>query len=268
MLYALCNDRTTPAFQAGLSPPSPIISAFCALGNCMLLGKIKGIGRDLLVGARLTLIDKLDGGSKTIRIECACRRWFSAAACKVAMLTKGPHLRRLQLGGGLSHGAGIGARMGGLFLQREVFSVMSVDIENAFDSTRYDSLHLFYPSLIPFFCFKHEHPTSMRNNAGITVASTRTGVGQGDPWGSLFFELQPSLLRTQEALKTIEIEMDFHIPGRKGIAIAFEDDTSAMGDTGVIVRLAPLVEDIFAQDRFMSKSRRASLQAAISRRLQ
>ena len=33
MLYALCNDRTTPAFQAGLSPPSPIISAFCALGN-------------------------------------------------------------------------------------------------------------------------------------------------------------------------------------------------------------------------------------------
>ena len=47
----------------------------------------------------------------------------------------------------------------------------------------------------------------MGNNAGITVASTRTGVGQGDPWGSLFFELaiQPSLLRTQEALKTIEI---------------------------------------------------------------
>ena len=104
MLYALCNDRTTPAFQAGLSPPSPIISAFCALGNRMLLGKIKGIGRDLLVGARLTLIDKPDGGSRPIRIECACRRWFSAAACKVAMLTIGPHLRPLQLGGGLSHG--------------------------------------------------------------------------------------------------------------------------------------------------------------------
>ena len=34
------------------------------------------------------------------------------------MLTIGPHLRPLQLGGGLSHGAGIGARMGGLFLQR------------------------------------------------------------------------------------------------------------------------------------------------------
>ena len=70
MLYALCNDRTTPAFQAGLSPSSPIICAFCALGNRMLLGKIKGIGRDLLVGARLTLIDKPDGGSRSIRIEC------------------------------------------------------------------------------------------------------------------------------------------------------------------------------------------------------
>ena len=103
----------------------------------------------------------------------------------------GPHLRSLQLGGGLSHCAGIGARMGGLFLQREGFSVISVDIENAFNSTRYrviyDSLRLYYPSLIPFFRFKYEHPSSMRNNAGITVASTRTGVGQvirGAPFSS------------------------------------------------------------------------------------
>ena len=103
MLYALCNDRATPAFQAGLSPPSSIISALCALGNRMLLGKIKGIGRDLFVGARLTLINKLDGGSRPIRIECACRRWFSAAACKVATLTIGPHLCPLQLGGGEDH---------------------------------------------------------------------------------------------------------------------------------------------------------------------
>ena len=62
----------------------------------------------------------------------------------------------------------------------------------------------------------------MRNNAGDIVAYTRTGVGQGDPWGSLYFELtiQPSLLRTQEALSAIEIEMDLHIPGRKGLVIA------------------------------------------------
>ena len=232
--------------------------------NSMLYA-LWGIGGDLLVGARLTLIDKPDGGSRPIRIECACRRWFSAAACKVAMLTIGPHLRPLQLGGGLSYGAGIGVRMGGLFLQREGFSIMSVDIENAFNSTRhrviYDSLRLYYPSLIPFFRFKYEHPSSMRNNAGITVASTRTGVGQGDPWGSLFFELafQPSLLHTQEALKTIEIEMDLHIPGRKGIVIAFEDDTSAMGDTRAIVHLAPLVEDIFAQDGFHVKVTKSTI---------
>ena len=183
----------------------------------------------------------------------------------VAMLTIGPHLRPLQLGGGLSHGAGIGAWMGGLFLRREGFSVMSVDIENAFNSTRhrviYDSLRLYYPSLTPFFSFKYEHPSSMRNNAGITVASTCTGVGQGDPWGSLFFELaiQPSLLRIQEALKTIEIEMDLHIPGRKGIVITSEDHTSAMGDTRAIVRLAPLVEDIFAQDGFHVKVTKSTI---------
>ena len=189
----------------------------------------------------------------------------SAAFFKVAMLTIGPHLRSLQLSGGFSHGAGIGARMGGLFLQREGFSFMSVDIKNAFNSTRhrviYDSLRLYYPSPIPFFRFKYEHPSSMHNNAGITVASTRTGVGQGDPWGSLFFEhaIQPSLLRTQEALKTIENEMDLHIPDQKGIVIAFEDDTSAMGDTRGIVRLAQVVEDIFAQDGFHVKVTKSTI---------
>ena len=103
---------------------------------------------------------------------------------------------------------------------------MSVDIENTFNSSRhrvmYDSLCLYYPSLLPFFRFKYEQPSPMRNNAGDIVAYTRTGVGQGDPWGSLFCELaiQPSLLRTQEALSAIEIEMDLHIPGRKGLVIA------------------------------------------------
>ena len=72
-LLLVRSDRRRD-FQAGLSPPSSVIPAFCALGNRMFLGKIKGIGRDLLVGARLTLIDKPDGGSRPIRIECACRR--------------------------------------------------------------------------------------------------------------------------------------------------------------------------------------------------
>ena len=53
--------------------------------------------------------------------------------------------------------------------------------------------------------------------------------------------------------------MDLHIPGRKGIIIAFEDDTSAMGDTRAIVRLAPLVEDIFAQDGFHIKVTKSTI---------
>ena len=200
------------------------------------------------------LIDKPDGGSRPIRIECACRRWFSAAACKVAMLTIRPHLRPLQLGGGLSH--------------REGLSVISVDIENAFNSTRhrviYDSLCLYYPSLLPFFRFKYGQPSPMHNNAGDIVAYTRTEVGQGDPWGSLFFELaiQPSLLRTQEALKAIEIEMDHHIPGRKGIVIAYEDDTTVMGDTRAIARLAPSRTSSPRTDS-MLRSPRARSQVAI-----
>ena len=53
--------------------------------------------------------------------------------------------------------------------------------------------------------------------------------------------------------------MDLHIPGRNGIVIAFEDDTSAMGDTRAIVRLAPLVEDIFAQDGFHVKITKSTI---------
>ena len=53
--------------------------------------------------------------------------------------------------------------------------------------------------------------------------------------------------------------MDLHIPGRKGIVIAFEDETSAMGDTRAIVRLAPLVEDIFAQDGFHVKVTKSTI---------
>ena len=49
------------------------------------------------------------------------------------------------------------------------------------------------------------------------------------------------------------MEMDLHIFCRKGIVIAFVDDISAMKDTRAIVRLAPLVEDIFAQDGFHVK---------------
>ena len=211
MLYALCNDRATPDFHAGLTSLSSIISAF---------GKIKGAGRDLLFGARLTLIDKPDGGSRPIRIKYACRRWFSAAACKVAMLTIEPHLCLLQLGGGLSHGAEIGARMGGLFLHREGSLLKLVDIEYAFNSTShrviYDSFCLHYPSLKSFFRFEFKQPSPMHYNSGNIVAYTWTGVGHSDLWDSLFFELavKSSLFRTQEALRTVEIEMDLHISGR------------------------------------------------------
>ena len=269
LIYALCNDRSTPGFTAGMSPPLPIIDGFCNLGNKMLRGEIRGVGRDLLVGARLTLIDKPDGGSRPIRIECACRRWFSTTACALAMLTIGPKLRPLQLGGGLSHGAGIGARRGGEYFDREGFSVLSVDIENAFNSTRhrviYDALLEYFPSLIRFFRFKYGSPSAMRNNLGVIVALTRTGVGQGDPWGSLFFEvaIQATLLRTQDALRSIEQDSQLVSPnlllGRKGTVLAFEDDTSVMGDTRVIFELAPLLEDIFSKDGFVVKVSKSTI---------
>ena len=114
MLYALCNDRATPNFQAGLTPPSSIITAFCTLGNDMLLGKIKG-----LVVTSSSVPDSRLLTSLTVVADLSESNVLAGGgSCKVTMLTIGPYLRPLQLGGGLSHGAGIDARMSGLFLHR------------------------------------------------------------------------------------------------------------------------------------------------------
>ena len=114
MLYAFCNDRATSEFQAGLTPPSSIICAFCTLGNDMLLGKIKG----LVVTSSSVPDSRLLTNLTVVADLSESNVLAGGGSCKVAMLTIGPHLRPLQLGGGLSHGAGIDARMSGLFLHR------------------------------------------------------------------------------------------------------------------------------------------------------
>ena len=70
----------------------------------------------------------------------------------------------------------------------------------------YNSLRLYYPSLIPFFRFKYEHPSSMRNNAGITVASNRTGVGQ--PVSNLLFSAPKGHLRLSRSRWTFTFPVE------------------------------------------------------------
>ena len=51
------------------------------------------------------------------------------------------------------------------------------------------SLYSSNAKIARFFRWKYGGASVIRNNFGKIVAHTRTGVGQGDPWGSLFFEI-------------------------------------------------------------------------------
>jgi hypothetical protein len=94
-------------------------------------------------------------------------------------------------------------------------------------------------------------------HSGTIVAHTRTGVGQGDPWGGLFFELgyQTALLQLSQhvrneaaAFKTSRIP--FNHCAWSGHVIAYEDDTQVMGPTTLVFRIASSIAPILAAHGF------------------
>ena len=104
----------------------------------------------------------------------------------------------------------------------------------------------------------------MIGNDGAVVAWTRTGVGQGDPWARLFFEVafHPALLELAQAVKTVEAQINRVKPDEPvlhpGAVSAYEDDTQIRGESRVMFRVAPRIEGIFANHGFqvnVSKSK-------------
>lgn len=97
------------------------------------------------------------------------------------------------------------------------------------------------------------------------MAHTRTGVGQGDPFGSLFFELalQPVLLRLVEVVRQIETEYNADHPAhpvlRPALVCAYEDDTSVRGELEIMSRLAPFIAEIFAESGFRVKPEKSTI---------
>ena len=141
-------------------------------------------------------------------------------------------------------------------------AIVSIDLQNAFNMTRhrviYDGLKVYFPGALKWYRWKYGNEyCPIRNNEGKVVAYTQTGVGQGDPWGSMLFEIavQPSLLEAQRRLGLLEDEFDRNFPTdkvvRKGKICAFEDDTSATGETRVILEFAPILVEVFNDAGFI-----------------
>ena len=264
-LRLLGDDRNDAAYVHKVTPPTVIHEAFTNFFNKVLQGLILGEGRELLTTARLIMIPKPQGGLRPIRIECAIMRFVGAVAAGIARVTVGPLLRPMQLGGGLRSGVEFGARLLDAAIARGD-CVVSIDIKNAFNTARHrpiwNGLATMFPGALRYYRMKHEKPTKMVDNQGNVVAWTRTGVGQGDPWGGLFFEIamQPALIDLLVEVKKVEREISTiaQMVEHPAAVSAYEDDTQIRGTMEVICAVAPLIKDILGRHGFevnVSKSK-------------
>ena len=253
-LRFLGDDRNEPNYVHTETLPNALHVAFTLFFNKILQGRIVGEGRSLIVTARLIMIPKPQGGLRPIRIECAMIRLMSATAAAIARAVLAPTLRPLQLGGGLKGGVEIGARLLDAAYARDD-CIISVDIANAFNSTRHrriwDSLRANYPEILRYYRMKYETPSKMIGNDGKIIAWSRTGVGQGDPWAGLFFEVavHSALHELQQKVEQAERSYNFRHPRepvvRPGAVSAYEDDTQIRGETAIMFMVAPCIEGIF-----------------------
>ena len=247
----------------GIAPPNALHQAFTALCNKALRGEINGTARELMTTARLIMIPKPDGGYRPIRIVCAIQRVFGGAVCAAARRLLGNSLRTYQLGGGFKSGAEIMARyMDVAYAQGD--AIIKVDISNAFNSVRhrpiFDGIVAMIPGIARYFRFQYGTYSTMRNNEGEINAYTRTGVGQGDPCGPLYFEigLHPALLRLSQLIQ--EVEADYHAPvTRQGSVVAYEDDTVLRGEPGIMFLVAPQIAVTFAAFGFEVKVEKSQI---------
>ena len=127
----------------------------------------------------------------------------------------------------------------------------------------WDGLAEKFPSTLRYFRMKHGTPSRMIGNDGKVVAWTGTGVGQGDPWGGLFFEVgvHPALLELAEKVKKVEAYLHCSRSNpilRLGAVSAYEDDTQIHGEQDVMLAVAPHIKGIFGKHEFevnVSKSK-------------
>ena len=259
LLRILNEDKMSEAYLAGNMEPNIWHHAMAGLANAMAAGTIRGVGRDLLCQGKLSLIPKADGVSRRpIRAEGCYMRVLTATLSRVARTSVSPFLRPRQMGGGMRYGVDIHTAILETNYDADG-ATMSLDLKNAFGSARHNiilrGLKEMAPHLIPFFVWKYGTPSDIRDSKGRIVASTSTGVGQGDPWGSLFFEVavNASLVRVHNKLVELETEY-FEDPGNEkglpGAVVAYEDDIAVCADLNVLCLLAPLIPGIFAEDGF------------------
>ena len=248
------RDFNLPTHMQGVIVPSGLHRAFAGLANKIFRGEVRGEARELMVTARLIMVPKEAGGYRPITVQCAIQRLFGSVANDAARRILGDFLRPLQMGGGYKSGPDILVReLDECYAAGDV--IIQCDAANAFNEARrgnmYDRVKEKVPGLARFFRFQYGTDSPLRNNQGVVIARSATGVAQGHPCSPLFFELgiQKALVELTALVVQAEAEYDQGSVikvARKGAVRAYEDDLFLHGEAEVMFIVAPHIAALCA----------------------
>eukprot|EP01039_Chlorochromonas_danica_P011798 gene11798-13280_t len=172
----------------------------------------------------------------------------------------GANLQPLQLGGGVSGGCEIAARMAQALWDAHPNNVIvKTDFKNAFNLVPrgliYKGLEAHCPELIPWFRWAYGNPSDLLDSQGEKVGSNEKGCRQGDPLAPLLFcvAIQDTLKDVSALLAREHAQavgsglfpgLENEVPGQ---VMAYMDDCSISVPYRLVDAIAPQLAGIFSQ---------------------
>ena len=183
--------------QGTLEAGHRLLTSLTRLINLIMQGKVPDYAREAIFGASLCALSKKDGGVRPIAVGSAYRRLAGRILAHQATSRLSPELSPIQLGVGVPRGCeaavhAVREHITGLSATQDTsFVLVKVDIKNAFNSLRRDTLlrrvRQKCPELLPMVSHSYSVPTPLF--FGDAVINSARGVQQGDPIGPLAFAL-------------------------------------------------------------------------------
>ena len=177
---------------------SDLLVSIAILFEHILAGR--GGSASLWTSSRLIPLSKKDGGVRPIAIGAVWYRFLGRVVATAVSTDLGKALLPLQYGIGVKGGAEAVAHACSIAQEfmlsgeddlEDPFMVQTVDFKNAFNTIRRGTIaravleHA--PNLYRFFCWAYGSESPLFSNDGSLLATSCTGVRQGDPLGPLFF---------------------------------------------------------------------------------
>jgi hypothetical protein len=208
-----------------LTNNQPLIEELLKFFNEVLKGNIDNDVTQIWSMCRAILIPKagkLDEW-RPICIGDTLYRFLAKVVCASVSPGLAAELVPFQLAIGLKGGAEMGAILAKLAHDTLEYALVSLDVNNAFNSMR--RRHMWYgilrycPNLLPFFKAIYGGRSQLRNSNGDVLCYNETGIRQGDPLALLFY-----CLGLQEFLHQIDGKVRQICQHESSATFAFADD--------------------------------------------